>query len=186
MNVNILRKDKIKKNKMWLICVAIVFGYVTIFYNTVLAQVAPKCYVQHQSGYEVSTCPLVIPTSGTEKCFNLNGNKYTEMVCPSAVPVQPPNTTTSTQTPPPTNASPGTGSAELDKWLKDIINVLSAIVGLVIVISIIFAGFQYMTARDNAAQVSAAKNRILMAVVSFLLYIFAFAFLQWLIPGGIF
>lgn len=86
----------------------------------------------------------------------------------------------------PRSVDASTGSAELDKWLNRGVNTLSAIVGLVIVGSIIMAGIQYMTAQDNSSQVSAAKNRILMAVVALLLYLFGFTFLQWLIPGGIF
>lgn len=75
---------------------------------------------------------------------------------------------------------------ELNDWINNSINVLSAAVGLVIVGSIIFAGIQYQTARDNAQQVTAAKNRIAMAILSLMLYFFAYAILQWLIPGGIF
>lgn len=79
-----------------------------------------------------------------------------------------------------------TGSDELDRWLQRIINLLSAAVGLVIVISLIFAGIQYMTAGSNASQVAAAKNRIGMAILSLILFIFCYTLLQWLVPGGIF
>lgn len=77
-------------------------------------------------------------------------------------------------------------STKLDTLLNNTINVLSAVVGLVVVGNIIFAGIQYQTARDNASQVSAAKERIGVAVVSLLLFFFAYAILQWLVPGGIF
>ncbi len=89
-------------------------------------------------------------------------------------------------TAPTTPAGSTTGSAELDGWLKDIINLLSGVVGLVIVISLIVAGIQYMTAGDNSSQVAAAKNRIAMAILAFILFAFAFVLLQWLVPGGIF
>lgn len=79
-----------------------------------------------------------------------------------------------------------TGSEELDKWLQRIINLLAALVGMVVVGSLIVAGIMYMTARDNASQVAAAKQRILMSIVSLLLFGFAYAILQWLIPGGVF
>lgn len=77
-------------------------------------------------------------------------------------------------------------SGDLDEWINGAINVLSALVGLAIVGSIIFGGIQYQTARDNSSQVSAAKNRIAMAILSLFLYFFAYALLQWLVPGGIF
>jgi hypothetical protein len=83
------------------------------------------------------------------------------------------------------NGEPVSDSPELNKWLNDIVNLLSAVVGIVIVGSIIVAGVQYTTAGSNASQVSAAKNRITMAVLSLILFLFAFTLLQWLIPGGI-
>jgi multisubunit Na+/H+ antiporter MnhB subunit len=63
---------------------------------------------------------------------------------------------------------------------------LSAVAVLAITFSLMFAGYQYMTARANAGQVTAAKNRIIMTIVALLLYIFMYAVLNWLIPGGIF
>lgn len=81
---------------------------------------------------------------------------------------------------------PDTGSTELNGWLLKTINLLSVMVGVVVAGSIIFAGIQYSTAGGNASQVSAAKGRITMAVLSLLLFLFAFTFLQWLVPGGIF
>lgn len=84
-------------------------------------------------------------------------------------------------------ASSSTASAdEIYRWLDVAINLLSAMVGLVVVISIIVAGIQYMTAGGNSSQVSAAKNRISMAVLAMILFGLAYALLQWLIPGGIF
>jgi len=80
----------------------------------------------------------------------------------------------------------GTGSADLDSYLNTIVNLLAGLVGLIIVLSIIIAGIQYMTARDNASQVSAAKDRILMAVLAFFVFVMGYALLQWLIPGGVF
>lgn len=79
-----------------------------------------------------------------------------------------------------------TGVTELDTWLQNTINVLSALVMAAFVISMIIAGIQYMTARDNASQVSAAKDRIVTIAITFPLFIFGYALLQWLIPGGIF
>lgn len=85
--------------------------------------------------------------------------------------------------------NPGTstsGDDQLDNWLQRAVDLLSLLVGLIIVISIIIAGVQYMTAGGNASQVAAAKNRIGMAVLAFILFAFTYALLQWLIPGGVF
>jgi hypothetical protein len=65
------------------------------------------------------------------------------------------------------------------------INILSAIAGLAIVGSIMVAGYQYMTARDNSGQVEAAKKRILWALIAFGMFLFMYALLNWLVPGGL-
>jgi hypothetical protein len=65
-------------------------------------------------------------------------------------------------------------------------NILSGAVGAVIVIMIAVGGIQYTTSRDDPQAVLAAKNRIKNAVLALVFYLFGFAFLQYLIPGGIF
>jgi hypothetical protein len=63
---------------------------------------------------------------------------------------------------------------------------LATIVGIVIVIMIAVGGIQYTAARDDPQAVNVAKQRIQNAIFALLFYIFGFAFLQWLVPGGIF
>jgi hypothetical protein len=70
-------------------------------------------------------------------------------------------------------------------YLIDFINALSAIVGIVIVIMIAYAGVQYSASRDNPQATAAAKDRIRNAIIALVLYLFIYAFLQWLVPGGI-
>jgi hypothetical protein len=65
-------------------------------------------------------------------------------------------------------------------------NALSVMVGLVIVIMIAVGGVQYTMSGDDPNAVSAAKERIKNAIYALIFYIFAVAFLQWLIPGGVF
>lgn len=71
-------------------------------------------------------------------------------------------------------------------YLQLLINTLSALVGIVVVIVIIVAGIQWSTAGNNPQQLSAAKNRIFNAILALLVFIFMYAFLQWVVPGGIF
>lgn len=73
--------------------------------------------------------------------------------------------------------------------VKDInlaINLLSGLVGIIVVIMMIVGGIQYMTAGGNPQSVAVAKKRISNAALSIVALIFMFSFLQWLIPGGIF
>ncbi len=65
------------------------------------------------------------------------------------------------------------------------INFMSALAGIVFVASIMISGFQYMTARDNAGQIQKAKSRIVMTLVAVAIFIFMYALLNFLVPGGV-
>lgn len=70
--------------------------------------------------------------------------------------------------------------------LNTIVNVLAALVGVVVVGSIILGGIQFSAAGDKAEAVSAAKKRIINGLIALAAFLFIYTFLQWLIPGGIF
>jgi hypothetical protein len=72
------------------------------------------------------------------------------------------------------------------RYLLIFINVLSALVGIVVVIMIIIGGIQYSTAADNPQAAIEAKKRIANAILALILYTFTFSFLQWVVPGGLF
>ena len=74
----------------------------------------------------------------------------------------------------------------IDKYLNPIILLLSAMVGVFAVISIIVAGIQYSSSADDPGKVSKAKQRIFNTLIGLIAYIFLFAFLQYLVPGGMF
>lgn len=65
------------------------------------------------------------------------------------------------------------------------INFLSAAVGIVVIIAIVIGGIQYSTAGGNPNATSAAKKRILNAIIALVAYMLLFMFLQWIIPGGL-
>lgn len=60
---------------------------------------------------------------------------------------------------------PSNSTKTLDKFIHNIVNVLSAIVGVVAVIMIIFGGFRYITSGGNDTSVTGAKNTILYAII---------------------
>ena len=76
-----------------------------------------------------------------------------------------------------------------DWKIEDILNMVLVVVttgvGIAAVGSIVFAGVMYITARDNAAQVSKAKTMIMNTIIGIIAYILMWAFLEWIIPGGI-
>lgn len=67
-----------------------------------------------------------------------------------------------------------------------VLNFLSAGVGIVVVGVIILGGIQYAMAGDSAEAIGKAKQRIINGLIALLAFIFLFAFVQWLVPGGIF
>lgn len=67
-----------------------------------------------------------------------------------------------------------------------IVNFLSIGVGVIVIVMILVGGVQYIAAGDNAQAVTSAKQHITNAFLALIIYIFLFAFLQWLIPGGLF
>jgi len=67
-----------------------------------------------------------------------------------------------------------------------IIRFLSAGVGIVIVASTIVAGIQYTLSHDNPNEVNSAKTRIRSNLIALLIFIFAYAILNYIIPGGFF
>ncbi|MBP5512420.1 hypothetical protein J6X90_03470 [Candidatus Saccharibacteria bacterium] len=66
------------------------------------------------------------------------------------------------------------------------LNVVTYGVGAAAVIGVLIAGYQYMTARDNPAQVAKAKNRILQIVIGLAIWVLIWGILQFLLPGGLF
>lgn len=103
-------------------------------------------------------------------------------------PGPPDNAGQSTQDSPGTEVC-GSDSERCNQFVEDYINpflyLLSALVGVIAVIAIIISGIQYTSSADDPATVSKAKSRILNVIIGLVAYIFLFAFLEYLVPGGI-
>lgn len=95
---------------------------------------------------------------------------------------------TNAQGPPPlppiSNKCPK-GQCLIDKYVTPLVKTLAALVGVAVTISIVFAGIQYTTSADDPQKVSAAKQRIFNSLVALIAYFLLFAFLNWIIPGGL-
>ncbi len=61
-------------------------------------------------------------------------------------------------------ATPSSGS-QIDKIVKQVITILSIIVGILAVIFIILGGAKYITSAGDAAKISSAKNTVIYALV---------------------
>ncbi len=67
-----------------------------------------------------------------------------------------------------------------------VIRFLSIGVGIVIAISVIMSGIQYSMSEGNAEVTQKAKSRIRSAILGLIIYVFTFAILQFMVPGGVF
>lgn len=67
-----------------------------------------------------------------------------------------------------------------------VLNVMTFGVGIAGTLGIVITGIMYLTARDNEAQMTKAKSRLINIVIGLAAYAVMWAFLQWLLPGGIF
>lgn len=72
------------------------------------------------------------------------------------------------------------------KQLNIFVNFLSGLVGVVVVGVIIVGGIQYSLAGGNPQAVAAARKRIIDGLIALFAFLFIFAFVQWLVPGGVF
>ncbi|HEU4914809.1 MAG TPA: hypothetical protein VFT16_05440 [Candidatus Saccharimonadales bacterium] len=104
---------------------------------------------------------------------------------PSKPCIPDPNALKSTPDSAAKTCSGGDCSGLITKYVNPFIKLLSALVGIIVVVSIVVAGIQYSSAGGDPSKVVAARKRIMNAIVAFLAYLFMFAFLQWLLPGGI-
>jgi hypothetical protein len=81
------------------------------------------------------------------------------------------------------------GSTFLDNPIIGLLTAVLALfagaVGLVVTGGVVYGGFLYMTARGNSSQTQQAITVIINACIGLLLFIFMFALLNFIIPGGI-
>jgi len=71
------------------------------------------------------------------------------------------------------------------KWLVLVINFLAAGVGIIVVTMIIIGGIEYTTSADNPQQVANARKKIINALLALVSFIFLYAFLNFIVPGGV-
>ncbi|MCU0667244.1 MAG: hypothetical protein MUF85_01350 [Patescibacteria group bacterium] len=71
-------------------------------------------------------------------------------------------------------------------WIQFFMNWLTVLIVAGSTVMVAYAGVRYILARDDAGGVKAAKEQIGNVVIGLLTYFFLYAFLQWLVPGGVF
>lgn len=74
----------------------------------------------------------------------------------------------------------------IDKYISPFIILLTALVGVLAIISYILAAIQYSAAGDDPGAVSKAKDRAFQTTLGLIGYFFLFAFINYVVPGGLF
>jgi hypothetical protein len=72
------------------------------------------------------------------------------------------------------------------KYINPLVDLLSGLVGLAVVISIIYGGIEYITSTGDPQRAEAGKKRIIESLVGLAAFLLLFAFLQYVMPGGVF
>jgi hypothetical protein len=81
---------------------------------------------------------------------------------------------------------PGSNGEGIYEILALGLSIVTYGVAAAAVIGVIISAYQYMTARDNSAQVVKAKNRILQIIIGLVIWVLIWGILQFLLPGGLF
>lgn len=75
----------------------------------------------------------------------------------------------------------GNSGASLTDGIKNIINMMLYIIGVVAVLVIIYSGIIFVTAAGDSGKIATAKNAILYAVVGLIVAILAYAIVNFVI-----
>jgi hypothetical protein len=78
------------------------------------------------------------------------------------------------------------GRAIIWQLLEMAVNFLAAGVGIVVIAGIVFGAITYATAAGSADQAKKGITFVTNAVIGLLLFIFMYAIINFLIPGGLF
>ncbi len=97
-----------------------------------------------------------------------------------------PAATVAAVTPPPTPGCSASGCDLVTTYIQPITDLLSGMVGIIVVISLIMGGIEYSTSEGDPQKSSKAKRRITNTLFALIAYFFLYAFLQFLIPNGVF
>jgi hypothetical protein len=73
----------------------------------------------------------------------------------------------------------------ISNYINPAVAFLAAAAGVAVVISVIIGAIQYSSAGGDPSKVAAARNRIVESIVALLAFLFLYAFLNYLLPGGV-
>ena len=137
------------------------------------------------SGFSLINKPIVLASSTTGiNCSSSSGTcpSCNSETANSCLLCQSSSSNTSCQS---NNICTVGGNCLFSNYINPVINLLSGMVALVVIGSIIAGGIQYSASAGDPQKTAKAKSRITNSILAFLAYIFLYAFLQFIIPGGL-
>jgi hypothetical protein len=72
-----------------------------------------------------------------------------------------------------------------NNYINPLIALLSALVGIFVVIGIVTGGIMYTSSAGDPQKAAAAKGRIIKVLIALVAYAFLYAFIQFILPGGL-
>jgi hypothetical protein len=160
-------KQHFKYKGLVLACIALL--------NTVAASVAlttPVALANPLNHFADITCPA------GQAPFT---NKSTQTACcPSGQTIEDNSPTCC-----PTGTSTSNNSCLFAKYINPLIQLLSATVGVVAVLIIIYGSVEYTTSAGDPQKAANGKRHIVGALIGLLAYLMLYAFLQFITPGGL-
>lgn len=83
-------------------------------------------------------------------------------------------------------AGSGAQSSPIFSLLIVVINFLAVGVGIVVVGGIVWGAIQYISSNGNASKTQQGVSYIVNSVIGLILFIFMYALINYLVPGGLF
>lgn len=75
------------------------------------------------------------------------------------------------------------GKTDLQVTVKNILNVVFAMVGIIAVIMVIVGGVNFMTSQGDPEKIKRAKNTILYGIIGLIITLLAFAIVSFVLKG---
>lgn len=72
------------------------------------------------------------------------------------------------------------------KYIDPVVNLLGAGVGVVVLASVVAGAIQISSSAGDSGKYAKGRERIINSLLAMAGFVFLYAFLQWIIPGGIF
>lgn len=74
-----------------------------------------------------------------------------------------------------------TGGSDVNKVITTVINLFSAIVGVIAVVMIVMSGFKYITSGGDSAKLTSAKNTLVYALVGLVIVVLSQAIVKFVL-----